>query len=178
MPNVDFLSRSGATNDPDEKEESNPHDDEIDLTIGTIVIQQGILNDIDWKQEQLNDNDLKIIRQWKEQGIYPPESDIKKMNIDTQKYFQIRNNITIDPRSKIILYEKMQFEHPEIDKYRILLPKAKRIEGTRRFHREGHFSATVTASRILNHFWMPRIFAPITEYIAKCLECQLKKNQS
>ena len=71
------------------------------------------------------------------------------MNIETQRYFQIRDNIVIDPRTNIMLYEKMPNEHPEIDKYGILLPKSKPTEVIRRFHKaptEAHFWATNKAS--------------------------------
>ena len=141
------------------------------MTIGAIIIQQGNLNDIDWVKEQESDEELKINKEWKIKGTYPPESEIKKMNIETQRYFQIRDNIVIDPRTNIMLYEKMPNEHPEIDKYRILLPKSKQTEVIRRFHKmptEAHLSATKTASKLLNHFWMPRIFTPtrnISQYV-------------
>ena len=74
-----------------------------------------------------------------------------------------------------------EFEHPEIDKYRIIVPEHLEQDVIRRFHKspqEGHFATQVTANKVLNHFWITTPIASVTRYITQCLECQLKKKAS
>ena len=74
--------------------------------------------------------------------------------------------------------ESSQNEHLEIEDKRILLPESLNSLAIRRFHKNpqcGHFATGITTSKVLNHFWIPRLYPNFTEFISKCLECQLKK---
>lgn len=177
IPNVDYLTRDGCNGNPTQyelEEEANTND----LTISAIVIQQGNLSNIDWKDAQGKEENLKKVRRWKEENILPTINELKKMNTNLQRYAKNFDSIKIDPDTNILLLESAPNEHLEIDKQRILIPEALHNQVIHRFHRspqEGHFATEITASKILNHFWMPRIYTISHEYIARCLECHLKK---
>ena len=113
-------------------------------------------------------------------GRTPSPHELKKMNTDLQRYARICAIIKADPKSDILTLESELNEHFEMDKFRILLPKALHNQATRRFHKptqERQFTIGITASKLLDHFWMPRPYPIITEYISNCLDCQLKRNQ-
>ena len=174
--NADFLSRH-PTGEPSQ-EELDKEDELKDLTISAITIQQGNLKSINWKEAQENDNNLKKVREWKLQDSLPPGEELKKLNTDLQRLSKIFDSIKLDPETNILMVETAPNEHMEIDKFRILLPKECEHQVIRRFHsqpQQGHFGVGITANRILNHFWMSRPYPQITEFISRCLECQLKK---
>ena len=87
-------------------------------------------------------------------------------------------SIVIEPHSNALAIKTAEFEHPEIDKYRIIVPEHLEQDVIRRFHKspqEGHFATQITANKVLNHFWITTPIATVTRYITQCLECQLKK---
>ena len=71
-----------------------------------------------------------------------------------------------------------EFENPEIDRYRIIVPEHLERDVIRRFHKspeEGHFATQITANKILNHFLITKLIATVTRCITQCLKCQFKK---
>ena len=176
MPHVDFLSREGCSGEPEDYE-IKEGEEFPDFAIASII-QQGNLDDINWKQAQDNDEPLKLIRTWKENGNLPPSQELKQTHPNAQKYAKLFDSIAIDPRDNILVLASAPFEHPEIDSKRILVPKALEQQVVRRFHKnptEGHFAEAKTMDKILNHFWMISPSTAVKQYIAKCLQCQLKK---
>ena len=103
---------------------------------------------------------------------------MKNLNTELQRYSKLFDNIKIDPSTDIMTLESSQNEHLEIDDKRILLPERLNSLVIGRFHKNpqsGHFATGITKNKVLNHFWMPRTYPTVTEFISKCLECELKK---
>ena len=59
---VDHLLRDGCTGTPT-AEELQMERDTKDITISSIIIQQGNLNSIAWKEKQEKDEELKTVKQ-------------------------------------------------------------------------------------------------------------------
>ena len=81
-------------------------------------------------------------------------------------------NLSISGCSNALAIKTAEFEHPEIDKYRIIVPDHLEQDVIRRFHKspqEGHFATQVTANKVLNHFWITTPIATVTRYITQCL---------
>ena len=73
--------------------------------------------------------------------------------------------------------ETAEFEHPEVDKHRIIVPEHLEQDVFRRFHKspkEGYFARPITANKVLGHFWITIGIYHIS-IITQFLECQLKK---
>ena len=174
---VDYLSRDGCTGNPS-AEELQMEKDTKDITISSIIIQQGNLNSIAWKEEQEKDEELKTVKQWMDNGTAPTRDELKSKSMKLQRLGKLFESIVIEPRSNALAIKTAEFEHPEIDKYRIIVPDHLEQDVIRRFHKspqEGHFATQVTANKVLNHFWITTPIATVTRYITQCLECQLKK---
>ena len=50
--------------------------DTKDITISSIIIQQGNLNSIAWKEEQEKDDELKTVKQWMDNGTAPTRDEL------------------------------------------------------------------------------------------------------
>ena len=151
---------------------------EFNLSRQQEQVNLGNLDSINWKEAQDNDEPLKLIRSWKENGNLPPSQERKQLHPNAQKYAKLFDSISIDPKDNILVPASAPFEHPEIDSKRILVPKALEQQVVRRFHQDPkkeHFAEAKTADKILNHFWMLSPSTAVKQYIAKCLQCQLKK---
>ena len=174
---VDYLSRDGCTGNPT-AEELQMENDTRDITISSIIIQQGNLNSIAWKEEQEKDEELKTVKQWIDNGNPPTRDELKTKSIKLQRLGKLFESIVIEPHSGALAIKTAAFEHPEIDKFRIIVPEHLEQDVIRRFHKspqEGHFATHITANKVLNHFWITTPIASVTRYITQCLECQLKK---
>ena len=177
IPHVDYLSRDGCTGNPT-AEELQMENDTRDITISSIIIQQGNLNSIAWKEEQEKDEELKTVKQWIDNGNPPTRDELKTKSIKLQRLGKLFESIVIEPHSGALAIKTAAFEHPEIDKFRIIVPEHLEQDVIRRFHKspqEGHFATHITANKVLNHFWITTPIASVTRYITQCLECQLKK---
>ena len=177
IPHVDYLSRDGCTGNPT-AEELQMENDTRDITISSIIIQQGNLNSIAWKEEQEKDEELKTVKQWIDNGNPPTRDELKTKSIKLQRLGKLFESIVIEPHSSALAIKTAAFEHPEIDKFRIIVPEHLEQDVIRRFHKspqEGHFATHITANKVLNHFWITTPIASVTRYITQCLECQLKK---
>ena len=177
IPHVDYLSRDGCTGNPT-AEELQMENDTRDITISSIIIQQGNLNSIAWKEEQEKDEELKTVKQWIDNGNPPTRDELKTKSIKLQRLGKLFESIVIEPHSGALAIKTAAFEHPEIDKFRIIVPEHLEQDVIRRFHKspqEGHFATHITANKVLNHFWITTPVASVTRYITQCLECQLKK---
>jgi len=111
-------------------------------------------------------------------GTSPTRDELKIKSMKLQRLGKLFESIVIEPRSNALAIKTAEFEHPEIDKYRIIVPDHLEQDVIRRFHKspqEGHFATQVTANKVLNHFWITTPIATVTRYITQCLECQLKK---
>ena len=92
-----------------------------------------------------------MIKQWKRQEILPPVEDRRNMVIDLQRMTKIFDSIVIDEDTDILMVETAPNEHLEMDKFRIMLPKALENQIIRRFHtdpQQGHFGVGITANRV------------------------------
>ena len=152
--------------------------DTKDITISSIVIQQGNLNTVAWKEEQEKDEELKIVKQWMDNGNAPTLEELKTKSIKLQRLGKLFQSIVIEPHSNALAIKTAEFEHPEMDNYRIIVPEHLKQDVIRRFHKspqEGHFATQITAKNVLNHFSVITPIATVTRYITQCLECQIKK---
>ena len=150
---MDFLSREGCSGEPEDYEIEEG--EEFPYFAISSTIQQGNLDSINWKEAQDNDEPLKLIRSWKENGNLPPSQELKQFHPNAQKYAKLFDSISIDPKENILILESAPNEHPEIDSKRILVPSSLEQQVVRRFHKdpkEGHFAEAKTADKILNHF--------------------------
>ena len=72
-----------------------------------------------------------------------------------QRLAKLFDSLVIDPQSGAIAIKTAEFEHPEVDTIRIIIPEHLEQEVIRRFHKspqEGHFATPITANKVLNHF--------------------------
>ena len=71
-----------------------------------------------------------------------------------------------------------EFKQPQMDTFRIIVPEDLEQEVIGRFHKasqRGHFSTSILANKVLNHFWMSTPIVTVTRYIKQWFECKLKK---
>lgn len=176
---VDHLSRDGFTENATTDEfqmERNTND----VTICSIIIQQGNLGSIVWKEEKEIDEDLNTVKQWMNNGTTPTRDEVKMMCTKLQRLGKLFELIVIEPNSNSLAIKTTEFEHPEIDKYRIIVQKHLEQEIIRIFHKplqEVHFATPITANKVFNHSWITTPIDTVTKYITQCLECQLKKKR-
>ena len=84
----------------------------------------------------------------------------------------------VEQQSVSLSINTAEFEHPEMDPVRVLIPEDFEQEVMRRIlksPKEGHFAIAITVSKVLNHFCKSAPIATVTKYIIQVLECQLKK---
>ena len=84
---------------------------------------------------QDNDPDISVLKEWLHQGNTPNSEELKKLNTNLQRYAKIFESIKMDESTHILSIESAPNEHLEIDKFRILLPKALTTTVIRRFHK-------------------------------------------
>ena len=95
---VGYLSRDGCTGTPS-AEELQMEKDTKDITISSIIIQQGNLNSIAWKEEQEKDEELKTVKQWMDNGTAPTRDELKTKSMKLQRLGKLFESIVIEPRS-------------------------------------------------------------------------------
>ena len=81
---VDYLSRDECTGTPIAKELQMERDTK-DITISSIISQQGNLNSIAWKEEQEKDEELKTVKQWMDYGSATTRDELKTKSIKLQR---------------------------------------------------------------------------------------------
>lgn len=119
------------------------------------------------------------IKKWKDEGKTITSRELKGKSITIQRLARIFDSIEFLQNEKIWVVRMETNEHPELDKYRIIVSNHLEPIIIRRFHeipQEGHFATNKTADKILNHSWISTPITSVTKQIAKCLPCQLKKN--
>ena len=91
--------------------------------------------------------------------------ELKTKSIKVQRLGKLFESIVIEPHSSALSIKTAAFEHPEIDKFRIIVPEHLEQDVIRRFHKspkEGHFATHITANKVLNHFWITTSIASVT----------------
>ena len=64
------------------------------------------------------------MKEWLHKNAIRTPEELKKMSTYLQRYARIFGSIKADPDSGILMLESAPNEHFEMDKFRILLPKA------------------------------------------------------
>ena len=89
------------------------------------------------------------------------------------------DSFIVEPQYGAIAIKTAEFQHPETNPVRIIIPEHLEQEVIRIYHespKEGHFATSITTNKVLNRFWLSTPIATVIEYITPCLDCQLKKN--
>ena len=132
--------------------------DTKDITISSIIIQQGNLNSIAWREEQEKDEELQTVKQWIDNGTAPTRDELKSKSMKLQRLGKLFESFVIEPRSNALAIKTAEFEHPEIDKYRIIVPDHLEQDVFRRFHKS---SRNVRQKRFVR-FFIANFHAPFT----------------
>ena len=69
--------------------------DTKDITISSIIIQQGNLNSIAWKDEQEKDEELRTVKQWMDNGTAPTRDELKSKSMKLQRLGKLFESIVI-----------------------------------------------------------------------------------
>ena len=83
--------------------------DTKDITISSIIIQQGNLNSIAWKEEQEKDEELKTVKQWMDNGTAPIRDELKSKSMKLQRLGKLFESIVIEPRSNALAITTAEF---------------------------------------------------------------------
>ena len=96
--------------------------DTKDITISSIVIQRGGLDENNWKGEQEKDEDLKFVKQWLNGGNPQSKDNLKMRSTTVQRLAKLFDSLIVEPQYGALVIKTAEFEHPEMDPIRMIIP--------------------------------------------------------
>ena len=180
--NADSLSRADHITEMVSEAEATDHPDSV--TLASLLIPRGgediVKSMAEWREEQDNDEDLRLIRQWVSNKIEPTPEQMKGLPRSGQFYASVYPDLHMDGQG--VLRWKRHFPQGSpsgpapTTRSVILVPEALKLKVVRLVHESSHHRGRdETTTRAQRLFYFPRMSEAAREVISACHTCQGRK---